>query len=531
MDLVVGLDSGTTATKAVAVAADAGIIATSSVGYPLLMPEPGYAELDSVQLQQAAVQALADVVRQVREEGHRVVGLSLSAAMHGLAPMDRAGSPTGPLITWADSRAGEESRSIALGSRGELHKRTGTPVHPMSPLPKLLWWRLHHPDAFASAPRWGGVKEVVLSGLCQDAYLIDLSCASTTGLYDITARQWDPEALELAGIDAGQLATVVPTTHVVTGLRWDVADQTGLPRDLPVVIGASDGPLANLGVGAVGEGVAAVSLGTSGAMRAVRPAPAVDEAARLFCYALTDDHWVLGGAINNAGSVVRWASAALGMVNPDVQGEALDEADGRLLEEAGPVPFGSEGLLCLPYLLGERAPWWEPGLQGAWIGIRRHHRRGHLVRSAVEGVCMQLALVALALDAAGVHVREVRATGGAMESPVWREVLSAALDLPVGLAASPEGAGTGAGLLGHYALGSLPHLESAADLIAVDRGEPPHPDHVAALRRLLPLLERCTVELKPVFAELATEKPSASADEAADPRSSSESATQVQPDN
>jgi gluconokinase len=192
MDLVVGLDSGTTATKAVAVAADAGIIATSSVGYPLLMPEPGYAELDSVQLQQAAVQALADVVRQAREEGHRVVGLSLSAAMHGLAPMDRAGSPTGPLITWADSRAAEESRSIALGSRGELHRRTGTPVHPMSPLPKLLWWRLHHPDAFASAPRWGGVKEVVLSGLCQDAYLIDLSCASTTGLYDITARQWDP---------------------------------------------------------------------------------------------------------------------------------------------------------------------------------------------------------------------------------------------------------------------------------------------------------------------------------------------------
>ena len=129
---------------------------------------------------------------------------------------------------------------------------------------------------------------------------------------------------------------------------------------------------------------------------------------------------------------------------------------------------------------------------------------------------MQLALVALALEAAGVHVREVRATGGAMESPVWRDVLSAALDLPVGLAASPEGAGTGAGLLGHYALGSLPYLDRAADLIAVDRGEPPHPDDVAALRGLLPLLERCTVELKPVFAELAGEKPSASADEPAD---------------
>ena len=507
MDLVIGLDSGTTATKAVAVAADATVIATSSVGYPLLVPAPGYAELDPVRLQTAAVEAVAEVVTEVRQRGDRVVGLCLSAAMHGLVPLDGVGAPTGPLITWADSRAGEESHNLAESSRGQLHKRTGTPVHPMSPLPKLLWWRLHHSDAFASIPKWGGVKEVVLSGLCEDGYLIDLSCASTTGLYDITARQWDPEALQIAGIRPEQLAVVVPTTHVVTGLRSEVAERTGLPRDLPVVVGASDGPLANLGLGAVTEGVAAVSLGTSGAMRAVRPAPAVDEAARLFCYALTDDHWVLGGAINNAGSIVRWASAALGMVTEDVQGEERDAADGRLLQEAANVPFGSEGLLCLPYLLGERAPWWEPGLQGAWIGMRRHHHRGHLVRSAVEGVCMQLALVELALDAAGVKVTEVRATGGAMESPVWREVLSAALDLPVGLAASPEGAGTGAGLLGHHALGSLSDLDRAAELIAVDRGEPPDPDAVATLRRLLPLLERCTVELKPVFAELAAAKP------------------------
>jgi gluconokinase len=501
MDLVVGLDSGTTATKAVAVAADATVVATCSAGYPLQVPEPGRAELDPVRLQQAAVEALAQVTAETRQHGHRVVGLCLSGAMHGLVPLDMAGNPTGPLITWADSRAGEESRSLAAS--GKLHKRTGTPVHPMSPLSKLLWWRLHHPDAFAGTPKWGGVKEVVLTGLCEDTYLIDLSCASTTGLYDITARHWDPEALRLAGIEAEQLATVVPTTHVVTGLRAEVASQTGLPRDLPVVIGASDGPLANLGLGAVSEGVAAISLGTSGAFRAVRPAPAVDEAARLFCYALTEDRWVLGGAINNAGSVVRWASAALGMVSDDVQGEERDAADGRLLEEAGQIPFGSEGLLCLPYLLGERAPWWEPGLQGAWIGLRRHHTRGHLVRSAVEGVCMQLALVRLALDAADVHVHEVRATGGAMESPVWREVLAAALDLPVGLAASPEGAGTGAGLLGHYALGSLPELDRTAELIAVDRGQPPNPDDVATLRRLLPLMERCTVELKPVFAELA----------------------------
>jgi gluconokinase len=505
MDLVIGLDSGTTATKAVAVAADATVVATASAGYPLLQPEPGHAELDPVRLQQASVEALAGVAVQVREQGHRIVGICLSAAMHGLVPMDKDGSPTDALITWADSRAAEESRSLALATQGRLHKRTGTPIHPMSPLSKLLWWRLNNPEAFAATLKWGGVKEVVLSGLCEAEIMIDLSCASATGLYDIIDRRWDDRALLLTGVDPEQLATVVPTTHVVSGLRKEVADQTGLPRDLPIVIGASDGPLANLGLGAVRDGVAAVSLGTSGALRAVRPAPAVDEAARLFCYALTDDHWVLGGAINNAGSVVRWASAALGVVAADVHGEERDAADARLMEEAGQIPFGSDGLLCLPYLLGERAPWWEPGLHGAWIGLRRHHTRGHLVRSAVEGVCMQLALVELALKAADVEVHEVRATGGAMESPVWREVLAAALNVPIGRAASPEGAGMGAGLLGHHALGALPDLNDAADLITVDRGEPPNPEDVAMLRRLLPLMERCTVELKPVFAELALE--------------------------
>jgi gluconokinase len=248
--------------------------------------------------------------------------------------------------------------------------------------------------------------------------------------------------------------------------------------------------------------VAAVSLGTSGALRAVRPAPAVDARGMLFCYALTEDRWVLGGAINNAGSVVRWASGALGAVSPDVHGSARDAADAQLLEEAGRVPAGSEGLLCLPYLLGERAPWWQPGLHGAWIGLRRHHGRGHLVRSAVEGVCLQLAFVRVALEEAGVEVREVRATGGALHSPLWREVLASALDLPVGLAASPEGAGTGAALLGHHALGRLPDLDTAAALISVDGGKEPDPGDVETMRRLRPLVERCTLLLQDVFAQL-----------------------------
>jgi gluconokinase len=500
VDVVIGLDSGTTATKAVAVTADATVRSTSEVGYPLLVPSPGHAELDSRLLQQAAVSALAAASQRAQDSGDRIIAVCLSAAMHGLVPLDAEGAPLGPLITWADARAGAEAADLAARTAGRLHLRTGTPVHPMSPLAKLVWWRVHKPDEFAAIPRWGGVKELIVCGLCETRPVVDLSCASATGLFDIHQRRWDPEALELAGITESQLAPVLPTTHVLSGLRPGVARAAGLPVDLPVVLGASDGTLANLGVGAITEGVAAVSLGTSGAIRVVSSAPTVDPARRLFCYALTEDRWIVGGAVNNAGSVVRWAAGALGAAPTGIDAEELrDAADAMLLAEAGQIPPGSEGLLCLPYLLGERAPWWTPGLQGAWIGLRRHHVRGHLVRSAVEGVCQQLALVARAVSEAGLRISSVRATGGAMESPLWRSILAANLDLPVDVAASPEGTGTGAGLLGHHAIGTVLDLDKVAGLIAVDHGAPPARAEVETYGRLRPLVEQCTRVLMPVF--------------------------------
>jgi len=283
-----------------------------------------------------------------------------------------------------------------------------------------------------------------------------------------------------------------------------VAAATGLPPDLLVVIGASDGVLANLGVGAVRPGVAAVSLGTSGALRSVVPSPTVDPTGRLFCYALTEDRWVLGGPINNGGSVVRWASRSLaaGFARPAPEGGQADELDAALLEEAAAAPVGSDGLLCLPYLLGERAPWWRSGMRGAYLGLRREHRREHLVRAAVEGVCQQLALVRDAFDTAGVEITEVRATGGAVASPLWVTTLASALDLPVRVADSPEGTGLGACLLGLHALGELPDLDLATSIVAVHDAVDPDPADAELYRRMRPLIERSTLALVDVFAAL-----------------------------
>ncbi|SNS19870.1 gluconate kinase, FGGY family [Geodermatophilus pulveris] len=505
MDVVVGLDSGTTATKAVTAGVDARVRDLASVGYPLLVPAPGRAELDAARLQRAAVEALTAITALARDRGDRVVGVALSAAMHGLVPMDGDGAPLGPLLTWADARAAEWANAlVADGRAAALHARTGTPVHAMSPLVKLSWERAQDPARVASTPRWGGVKELVLAVLCGGPPVVDRSVASTTGLYDVRAGRWDDEALAIAGVRAGQLGEVLPTTAVLPGLRPEVAAATGLPAGTPVVIGAADGVLANLGIGAVRPEVAAVSLGTSGAMRVVVPAPTVDPGRRLFCYALTDEQWVVGGAVNNGGSVVRWASHALAVEpgHPEPQGEEADALDARLLEEAATVPAGSAGLLCLPYLLGERAPWWRSGLRGAYIGLRREHRRAHLVRAAVEGVCQQLALVRDAFAATDVPVCEVRATGGAVASPLWVRTLAAALDLPVRVADSPEGTGLGACLLGLHALGALPDLDEATALVRVHDPVEPDPAEAAVYRELRSLVERSTEALTGVLTAL-----------------------------
>jgi gluconokinase len=508
MDVVIGIDTGTTATKGIAAGLDAELRARVSVHYPLSVPGPGRAELDPGKLRDAAVEALVGVAARCRERGDRVIAVSLSAFLHGLVPMDRDTSPLGPLVTWADARAAEQSEQLA-GIAKKLQARTGTPVHPMAPLAKLGWWKATDPQWLRDTPRWGGVKELVLGELADAPFLVDLSLASGTGLYDIHARHWDPEALDIAGVRPDQLAEVVPTTEKLR-LKPEVAAAAQLPAGTPLIIGAADGPLANLGVGATPAGVAAVSLGTSGALRTVVNAPTADAAGRLFCYALTEDRWVIGGAVNNAGSVVRWAgqSFAGGFARPAAEGEDADERDAALLMEAASAPPGSDGLLCLPYLLGERAPWWRSGMRGAYIGLRREHGRAHLVRAAVEGVCQQLALVRDSFAAENFPVTEVRATGGAVAADLWIGVLAAALDLPVAIADTPEGTALGACLLGLHALGELPDLDHAAALIAIGKPTRPDPDNAALYGRMRPLIEKSALAVADIVADLDKLSPS-----------------------
>ncbi|MER7419397.1 gluconokinase [Micromonospora peucetia] len=500
--VVIGVDIGTTSTKAAGYDVDGGQLAHHSVGYPLDEPQPGYAEQDARHIHAAVLESLRTVVAELDRP---VAGLSFSTAMHSLIGLDRDGHPLTPSLTWADSRATRQAERLRAGPSGlALHRRTGTPVHPMAPLPKLLWFAEQEPALFGQVAHWVGIKDWVLLRLC-DALVTDHSVASATGLMDLSRLSWDAEALGIAGITAEQLPELVPTTTVLPGLTTEAAAATGLPRDTRVVVGAGDGPLANLGLGAVAPGVMACSIGTSGAMRVMVERPGVDPLGGVFCYALTEHRWVVGGAINNGGIVLDWAGDALAP-------ELGEDAEEELLALAALAPAGSGGLIMLPYLLSERAPHWSALPRGAYVGLTNGHRRAHLVRAAMEGVCQQLALVLASVRHAGNEVREIRAGGGFSRSPLWRQMLADVLGMPVRFPAGHEGSGFGAALLGMQALGLVPSVDVAADLVHIESTAYPDPAAAATYAALLPLFSELYDALVPTFTSLRRLAPGLSPD-------------------
>jgi gluconokinase len=492
LPVVIGVDIGTTSTKAAGYDQHGQLLAKSERGYPLEEPQPGYAVQDPARVLAAVVSALGEVAAELARQDIPVGGVSFSSAMHSLIALDDRGNPLTPSITWADLRAIEQAARLRAEPGGrDLHRHTGTPIHPMAPLAKLVWFHEQQPALAAAARRWVGIKEYVVAQLTGEL-VVDRSIASATGLFDLETGTWWPPALAAAGVEPSQLPTIVPTTYRLE-LSAAAAAQLNL-AGTPIIVGAGDGPLANLGVGAIRPGVAACSLGTSGAVRVIVENPGIDALGRVFCYQLTEDRWAVGGAISNGGVVLEWAGQALA---PDVE----TGPDG-LLAIAAEAPAGSDGLLMLPYLLSERAPHWNPLAQGVYIGLRRHHRRPHLIRAALEGVCQQLALVLEAVRAAGYEVRQVRATGGFLRDQFARQLLTDVLGADVGTTAATEASAFGAALLGMRGLDLIESLELAADLVPVVETLQPDPRAAAVYHQQRAVFDRLFDTLMPTFGAL-----------------------------
>ncbi|SDL66179.1 gluconokinase [Tessaracoccus oleiagri] len=454
-DVILGLDVGTTAAKASLFSLDGVLRLTVGVEYPMLNPAPGWHVQDPDTIAAGVLDALREAVSRV--DAGRIIGISVSTAMHGLIGLDADRRPVTELLTWADSRAWLQAEALNEHATGpRLHYTSGTPTHPMSPMVKLRWFGEHHPDILRRTAHWTGLKDWLLAVLT-GRVVTELSTASGSGLLDMEARAWNDEAIELTGIRPDQLPPILDTTDVLP-LSAEAAARIGLPAGLPVVVGAGDGPLGNLGTGAMEPGKAGLSIGTSGAVRMVVRNPAV--VSGLFCYALTRDVWVAGGAVSNGGMVQRWLT--------ETYAPGADDAEAA--RRAAHVPPGADGLVMIPYLVAERASLWDAEIRGAFLHVRQAHTPDHFIRAGIEGVAFQLWTILRRLRMIN-RVEEIRATGGVFRSQVWRDVVAGVLNRPLTVTAAEAGTGLGAAILGATALGVVPDLEAGYRLLRGDAVE------------------------------------------------------------
>ena len=502
MTAVVGVDTGTTSVKVISFDPQGNILAEESARYSL-NSDAGRAEQDPDEVLEAVLDSLAEVVRATHEGGEEVHGVSFSAAMHSLLALDAEGKPLTPALIYADNRAVEQAARIRDELNGpEIHRRTGTPVHPMSPLTKILWFKEEAPDTFRAAHKWISIKEYVFFKLFGE-YLVDHSIASASGMFNLKNLDWDKGALEILELSGDQLSRPVPTTHVARGMTQESAERLGLEPDTPFVVGANDGVLANLGLGATKPGIVACSIGTSGAVRAVVDRPRVDEGGKLFCYALTEDKWVIGGPINNGGIALQWATEQLfpGIKEKaEEQGRDPHELAGELAEE---VAAGSEGVVFLPYLTGERAPQWNPEAKGVFFGLTLQHERKHLLRAVMEGVIYQMYSVQMALEEVTGEPEEIRATGGFAQSALWRQIMADVYGREILFPESYESSCLGAALLGMKALNILDSFEAADDMLKISTHHTPKEENAAVYKETVKIFGELYERLEPQFTEIS----------------------------
>ncbi len=468
----IGVDIGTTSTKAVVFTPSGAIKGIGNREYSILVPKPDRAEQDPDVIFAAVISATREAIEQAGA-AKKIAGLGFSAAMHSLVVVDANGNRLTNSIIWADNRSVIQTEQLKQdGSGNALYLRTGTPIHPMSPLTKLMWMRDCDPDTFRLAAKFLSIKEYVFYQLFE-RYVVDYSIASATGLFNLQQLNWDEEALAIAGIRSEQLSEPVPTTHILRGLKSQHAEQMGIEPNTPVVIGASDGVLANLGVGAIDPGQVTITIGTSSAVRTVVPTPMTDPKARTFCYALTENQWVIGGASNNGGIVLRWFRDEFSWAEVE-QGRQLGiDAYEIMLEAAAQVPAGSEGLLLLPFLSGERAPYWNANARGLFFGIGLHHKRSHFIRAVLEGILFSVYSIYMALSDLAGEGREIRAAGGFARSKVWGQMMADVFACDVLIPEVYEASSFGAAAIAMLALGAIDNLADVQQLIRItDRHEP-----------------------------------------------------------
>jgi xylulokinase len=461
MTCLLGIDLGTSSVKAVLIDDAGRVLGHGGREYPMLTPKPQFAEQDPAAWFEAAADAVQQAVAgsDVRQD---IAAIGFSGHMHGVVLLDANGSVVRPAIIWADQRAAAEADAItAMIVRERLGAVVGTAAATGFMASTLLWLKRHEPHSLASATACVLPKDYLLFRLT-GIVGTEWSDASATALFDIRERQWSAQIVDHFGLPGRLLPEVHPSTEQVGFLTDAAARRLGLRSGIPVVAGCADQVAQALGNGLTEPGTASITIGTGGQWFMPIDQPAVDQALRVhtFCHAFRD-RWYVLGAMLAAGLSLRWLRDLLGL-----SGDR--NAYARLSALAADVSPGADGLLFLPYLLGERAPHADPHARGAFVGLTTRHQAEHMARAVMEGVAFGMRDIFDVLRTLG-KTETLVASGGGLTSPVWRQILADVLGQPLQLTQPGERAGIGAALAAGIGVGLYADRHDIARVVGHNR--------------------------------------------------------------
>lgn len=489
----IGIDVSTTASKALVIDEQGNVITSQSHAHDLSTPRPLWSEQDPDDWWQATSHALQAALREISADD--VVAIGLTGQMHGLTSLDQHGRPLRPAILWNDQRSGAQCAAVTekVGAK-RLYQLIGSILVPGFTAPKLLWLAENEPDIYRQIAHVLLPKDYIrykLSG----ALVCDVADGSGIGLMDIGQRQWSDEMLAAFNIPRAWLPELCESQEICAYVSAEAAAATGLREGTPIVGGAGDQPASGVGNGIVSMGQTSLTVGTSGVAYAVnnqyKPEP--DGRLHTFCGPIPGT-WLHMGVMLSAAGGLRWLHDEV------APGKSYDEINAL----AESVPRGSNGLLFAPYLTGERHPHFDPLARGALVGFTLRHGLGHMIRAVMEGVAFGMRDQLELLRALGVQPAEAVVSGGAVNSPVWRQLTTDIMGIPLYSVNTNEGSAFGAAILAAVGAGSYPDVPTAcAQMVRKVDTIQPDAAGVADYARLYPTFQGLYGALKDTFSALS----------------------------
>ena len=496
MRTFIGIDSSTTATKALLIDETGAVLGVAATEYGYATPQPLWSEQDPELWWDGTVGSIRAVLAQTGVDPADVAGIGLTGQMHGLVLLDEHGEVLRPAILWNDQRTGAQCDEIRRRvGRERFIAVTGNDALTGFTAPKILWVAQNEPEIYARARQVLLPKDYVRYRLTGD-YATDRAGGAGTVLFDLAARDWSADIAAALDIPLDWLPPTYEGPAVTGVISAAAAEATGLRAGTPVVGGGGDQAAGAVGVGAVKEGIVSLVLGTSGVVFATVDQPFIEPNGRLhsFCHSVPQ-RWHLMGVMLSAAGSLRWYRDTV------APGMSFDD----LLAPAADVPPGCDGLVFLPYLTGERTPHPDPLARGAFVGLTVRHALPHMSRAVLEGVAFGLRDSFELMQEAGLSsIKQVRVSGGGARSPLWRQILADVLDSELVTVNTTEGAAYGAALLAGVGAGAWPDVDTACDAaITVTGSTLPQTETVATYQRVYDVYRGLYPTLKSTFDALA----------------------------